>query len=114
MSTEPWSAYCLDCADLVDEALALDTVSFPSPRSTRSSPPRAWVPRFPANLDHLQGGTVCEWSNGVPVNDQYGSDPAYVGVVVSVTAEAGHPDGRPKATQYGMPSNDFGALPISA
>ncbi len=34
------------------------------------------------------GGSVCEWSNGVPMNDQYGVGPDYVGVTISVVPRA--------------------------
>jgi len=105
VSAEPSSRYGLDCADLVDEALALATVTVPvaavDPLVTAAGVGTA-IPRRTSIIS--QGGTVCEWSNGVPVNDQYGSDPAYVGVVLSVLPRPAS-GWSAKATQYGMPSN---------
>ena len=56
------------------------------------------IPRRAAIL--AVGGSVCEWSNGVPMNEQYGVEPDYVGVTISVVprAAAGWSE---YATQYG-------------
>ncbi|GGI44952.1 hypothetical protein GCM10010932_07190 [Agromyces flavus] len=43
------------------------------------------VPRMTSILSI--GGLACEWSNGEPYNSQYGGNPAYAGVLVTVVPE---------------------------
>lgn len=102
---EPASRLGLDCAGLVDEALALAVLSAPveaaDPLVTASGVGIA-IPRLTSILS--EGGTVCEWSNGSPMNSQYGVEPGYAGVTVSVLPmpAAGW---SAKATRNGMPSD---------
>ena len=105
---EPESRYGLECDALVDDALAADTfsvaVSEVDPLVTASGVGIA-IPRNTSILS--QGGTVCEWSNGVAMNTQYGYVPDYVGVAVSVTPR---PDAgwSAQATSKGMPGEVYG------
>jgi hypothetical protein len=102
---EPASRYGLECDDLVDEALATGTFSVAvaavDPLVTASGVGIA-IPRRTSILS--QGGMVCEWSNGVAMNTQYGYVPGYVGLVVSVTPR---PDAgwSAQAAANGMPSD---------
>jgi len=104
-SLEPASRYGLDCASLVDEALAPAVLTVPvdpvDPLVTASAVGIA-IPRPTSVI--AEGGTVCEWSNGAPYNSQYGGNPAYAGVTVSVLPEpaAGWSS---RAAQYGMPAD---------
>ena len=82
---QPASRYGLDCGTLVDPALVsglfTTEVAAVDPILSESGVGIA-IPRRSAIL--AVGGSVCEWSNGVPMNDQYGVEPDYVGVTISV------------------------------
>lgn len=105
-SGQPASRLGLDCDALVDESLALALFSVPvstvDPLVTASGVGIA-IPRRTSIIS--EGGTVCEWSNGAPSNTQYGAEPAYAGVTVSVLPM---PAGgwSANAARYGMPSDD--------
>ncbi|MFD4420077.1 hypothetical protein ACFWN7_01045 [Agromyces sp. NPDC058484] len=103
---QPASRYGLDCGTLVDPALVSGLFSTEvaaiDPIVSESGVGIA-IPRRAAIL--AVGGSVCEWSNGVPMNDQYGVEPDYVGVTISVVprAAAGWSE---YATQHGMPAEE--------
>jgi hypothetical protein len=103
---QPASRYGLDCGTLVDLALVsglfTTEVTAVDPILSESGVGIA-IPRRSAIL--AVGGSVCEWSNGVPMNDQYGVGPDYVGVTISVVprATAGWSE---YATQHGMPAEE--------
>lgn len=103
---QPASRYGLDCATLVDPALVSGVftteVAAIDPILSESGVGIA-IPRRAAIL--AVGGSVCEWSNGVPMNDQYGLEPDYVGVTISVVprAAAGWSE---YATMHGMPDEE--------
>lgn len=103
---QPASRYGLDCATLVDPALVsglfTTEVAAVDPILSESGVGIA-IPRRSAIL--AVGGSVCEWSNGVPMNDQYGEEPDYVGVTISVVprATAGWSE---YATLHGMPAEE--------
>ncbi|WP_308797414.1 hypothetical protein [Agromyces silvae] len=83
---QPASRYGLDCDTLVDPALinALFPVSVaPADPIVTASGVGISIPRRTSIMSI--GGTVCEWSNGVASNDQYGVSPEHVGVTISVT-----------------------------
>ena len=74
-------------------------------RSTRSCRSRASASRSRGARDPRRRRLVCEWSNGVPMNEQYGVGPDYVGVTISVVprAAAGWSE---NATQHAMPADE--------
>ena len=103
---QPASRYGLDCGTVVDPALVsslFTTEVAPVDPILSESGVGIAIPRRAAILG--VGGSVCEWSNGVPVNDQYGVEPDYVGVTISVVprAVAGWSE---YATQHGMPAEE--------
>lgn len=106
---QPASRYGLSCDTLVDPALvdALFTtpVSAADPIVTASGVGHS-IPRRTSIM--AVGGTVCEWSNGVADNDQYGTNPDYVGLTISVTPQpaAGW---NPRAAHY-FRSGEFSAV----
>lgn len=83
---QPASRYGLTCDTLVDPALVAALFSSPveaaDPIVTASGVGIS-IPRRTSIMSI--GGTVCEWSNGVATNDQYGTSPDYAGVTISVT-----------------------------
>ena len=101
---QPASRYGLDCSTLVDPPC----VGPLHDRSRRggSDPLGVGVgiaiPRRAAIL--AVGGSVCEWSNGVPMNDQYGVGPDYVGV--TIRSSRGRRGWSEYATQHGMPADE--------
>jgi hypothetical protein len=103
---QPASRYGLDCGTLVDPALVsglfTTEVTAVDPILSESGVGIA-IPRRSAIL--AVGGSVCEWSNGVPMNDQYGDEPDYIGVTISVVprATAGWSE---YATMHGMPAEE--------
>lgn len=103
---QPASRYGLDCGTLVDPALVTGLfgteVAAIDPILSESGVGIA-IPRRAAIL--AVGGSVCEWSNGVPMNEQYGVEPDYVGVTISVVprAAAGWSE---HATRHGMPADE--------
>ncbi len=103
---QPASRYGLDCGTLVDPALVsglfTTEVVAVDPILSESGVGIA-IPRRSAIL--AVGGSVCEWSNGVPMNDQYGVGADYVGVTISVVprATAGWSE---YATLHGMPAEE--------
>ncbi|TYL54012.1 hypothetical protein [Agromyces mariniharenae] len=103
---QPASRYGLDCATLVDPSrvsnLFSTDVAAVDPILSESGVGIA-IPRRAAIL--AVGGTVCEWSNGVAMNDQYGTEPDYVGVTISVVPRP--VEGWSEvATQHGMPADE--------
>ena len=103
---QPASRYGLDCGAMVDPSvvsgLFTTDVAAVDPILSESGVGIA-IPRRAAIL--AVGGSVCEWSNGVPMNDQYGVGPDYVGVTISVVPRpaAGWSE---YATQHGMPADE--------
>jgi len=103
---QPASRYGLDCVTLVDPALVsgifTTEVAAIDPIRSESGVGIA-IPRRAAIL--AVGGNVCEWSNGVPMNDQYGVEPDYVGVTISIVPRpaAGWSE---RATLHGMPAEE--------
>lgn len=103
---QPASRYGLNCGALVDPALVSGVftteVAAIDPILSESGVGIA-IPRRAAIL--AVGGSVCEWSNGVPMNDQYGVGPDYVGVTISVVPRAigGWSE---YATAHGMPAEE--------
>ena len=103
---QPASRYGLDCGTVVDPTLVsglfTTAVAAVDPIVSESGVGIA-IPRRSAIL--AVGGTVCEWSNGVAMNDQYGVEPDYVGVTIAVVprAAAGWSE---HATQHGMPAEE--------
>lgn len=100
----PQSRYGLDCDTLVDDALiaaAVPSAADADPLVTATGVGIA-IPRMTSILS--VGGDVCEWSNGAPQNDQYGSNPEYSGIVVEVLPR---PDAgwSARAASFGMPDN---------
>jgi hypothetical protein len=109
----PASRYGLDCGTLVDPALVsgifTTEVAAIDPILSESGVGVA-IPRRAAIL--AVGGSVCEWSNGVPMNDQYGVEPDYVGVTISVVprATAGWSE---YATAHALPAEESACDPTS-
>lgn len=111
--TKPVSRYGLDCATMIDESLAsalFTTAVAPTDPIVTAAGVGFAIPRRTSIL--AVGGTVCEWSNGVASNDQYGLESTYVGVTVSVLPRPvdGWSD---LAVAHGMPGDgnrceDFG------
>ena len=103
---QPASRYGLDCGTLIDPTLVsglfTTDVAAADPILSESGVGIA-IPRRSAIL--AVGGSVCEWSNGVPMNDQYGTEPDYMGVTISVVPRpaAGWSE---YATQHGMPAEE--------
>ena len=101
---QPASRYSFDCETLVDPALVSDlftTAVEPVDPIVTASGVGIAIPRVTSILS--VGGTVCEWSNGEAMNSQYGSEPEYVGVTISVLPQpaAGWSE---RAVRYGMPA----------
>ena len=105
---QPASRYGLDCGTpasihalvsglFTTEVAAIDPILYGVRRRDRD-PQTDRDPR-------RSGGSVCEWSNGVPMNDQYGWDPDYVGITISVVprATAGWSE---YATMHAMPAEE--------
>jgi hypothetical protein len=102
--TQPASRYPLTCDDLVPaQAIAdmFDVALEPVDPLVTAGGAGISVPRMTSILSI--GGLACEWSNGEPANSQYGANPAYAGVLVTVLPpqDAGWSAG---ATDAGMPS----------
>ncbi|RXZ68020.1 hypothetical protein [Agromyces albus] len=100
---QPASRYGLDCESMIDDsfvsALFTSAVAPVDPIVTAAGVGIA-IPRRTSILS--LGGTVCEWSNGAPANDQYGVGPDYFGVMVTVVPRP--VDGwSERAVRYGMP-----------
>jgi hypothetical protein len=103
---QPASRYGLECGTLLDPALVsglFATEVAPIDPILSESGVGIAIPRSSAIL--AVGGSVCEWSNGVPMNDQYGLEPDYSGLTISVVprATAGWTE---YATQHGMPTDE--------
>lgn len=102
---QPASRYSFDCGTLVDPALVSDlftTAVDPSDPIVTASGVGMAIPRTTSILS--VGGTVCEWSNGKPTNSQYGWEPDYVGVAVSVLPQPAS-GWSERAVQFGMPED---------
>ncbi len=103
---QPASRYGLDCGTLVDPAsvsgLFATEVAAIDPILSESGVDIA-IPRRAAIL--AVGGSVCEWSNGVPMNEQYGLEPGYTGLTISVVPR-GAAGWSQFATQHGMPTDE--------
>lgn len=103
---QPASRYGLECETLIDDALVSDlftTAVAPADPIVTASGVGISIPRGTSILS--VGGTLCEWSNGVAVNDQYSGNPEYVGVMVSVVPQPA--DGwSDRAAKYGMPREE--------
>lgn len=83
--TQPASRYDLTCDELVPPNVVSDMFDVPlepvDPLVTAASAGIS-VPRMTSILSI--GGLACEWSNGEASNSQFGSNPAYAGVLVTV------------------------------
>ena len=105
---EPASRYGLACETLVGASavseLFTTEVALADPIVTASGVGIA-IPRQTSILS--EGGTVCEWSNGAANNDQYGSNPDYVGVTVSIVPRPAE-GWSEHAVANGMPSDFSG------
>ncbi len=103
---QPASRYGLDCETLIDSTLVSNlftTAVAPTDPIVTAAGVGIAIPRRTSILS--MGGTVCEWSNGVAMNDQYGWESEYVGVAVSVVPRP--EDGwSERATRYGMPRDE--------
>lgn len=103
---QPASRYGLDCATLIDDTVATGLftteVGIVDPIVTASGVGIA-IPRATSILS--EGGTVCEWSNGVAYNSQYGWNPAYVGVTISILPRPAE-GWSLQATDHGMPLDE--------
>lgn len=116
---QPASRYGLTCEMLIDASVVSDffiTDVAPADPIVSASGVGIAIPRRTSVLS--EGGTVCEWSNGLPYNDQYGHDLDYVGVTVTVVPQptAGWSE---RAVAFGMPSDfsschDFGCTANAA
>ncbi|MFE5670924.1 hypothetical protein ACFQ58_04850 [Agromyces sp. NPDC056523] len=106
VTAQPASRYGLDCGTLVDPALVsgifTTDVAAIDPILSESGVGVA-IPRRAAIL--AVGGNVCEWSNGVPMNDQYGVEPDYVGVTIAVVPRAAAGWSQ-RAIVHGMPAEE--------
>lgn len=104
---QPPSRYNLSCDTLVDAALVSDLLPSevaPADRLVTESGAGIGIPTHSSILSI--GGTVCEWSNGMPMDNlQYGGNPGYVGVIVSVVPR---PTGgwSEAASAYGQPADE--------
>ncbi|HEU4756151.1 MAG TPA: hypothetical protein VFS72_05785 [Agromyces sp.] len=100
---QPASRYDLTCDELVPPNLVSDMFDVPlgpvDPLVTAASAGIS-VPRM-TSIPAV-GGLACEWSNGEAYNSQFGSNPAYAGVLVTVVPkqDAGW---SARATDAGMP-----------
>ncbi|MFC9558591.1 hypothetical protein [Agromyces sp. NPDC056965] len=105
---QPASRYGLDCATLIDDSVAsglfTTEVGIVDPIVTASG---AGINILRPTSILSEGGTVCEWSNGVAYNSQYGWNPAYVGVTVSILPRPAE-GWSVNATNYGFPRDDRG------
>lgn len=103
---QPASRYGLGCATLIDDTVATGLftteVGIADPIVTASEVGIA-IPRATSILS--EGGTVCEWSNGVADNSQYGWNPAYVGVTISILPRPAE-GWSMAATKRGMPLDE--------
>lgn len=105
---QPPSRYGLECETLLDESVIADlftTEVGPADPIVTASGVGIAIPRRISILS--QGGTVCEWSNGAPYNDQYGWTPDYVGVTVSILPRPAE-GWSERASAYGEPRDDSG------
>ena len=105
---QPASRYGLDCATLIDDTVATGLftteVGIVDPIASASTI-GINIPRPTSILS--EGGTVCEWSNGAGYNSQYGSNPAYVGVTVSILPRPAE-GWSGKAMNYELPRDERG------
>ena len=103
---QPASRYGLDCATLIDDTVATGLftteVGIVDPIASASAV-GIDIPRFTSIIS--EGGTVCEWSNGEVYNSQYGWNPAYVGVTVSILPRPAE-GWSGKATNYELPRDE--------
>ncbi|GAA1057639.1 hypothetical protein GCM10017608_00410 [Agromyces luteolus] len=103
-SEPPVARYDLDCDGLVPATLVGDLFAAPveptDPLVTASSVGIS-LPRMTSIV--AVGGLACEWSNGEPSNSQYGTNPAHVGLLVTVVPPpaGGWSD---TAVRFGMPA----------
>lgn len=82
---QPASRLELDCETLVDDDVVaglFNVAVAPADPIVTASGIGIAIPRHTSVLS--VGGTLCEWSNGEPENDQYGTNTDYTGVMVSV------------------------------
>ncbi|MGR0221805.1 hypothetical protein [Agromyces sp. ZXT2-6] len=104
-SVQPPSRYDLDCDELVSPNSIVPMFSVPvaptDPLVTAAGAGIA-VPRMTSILS--VGGLACEWANGEPFNSQYGTNPAYVGVLVTVVP--------PQAAGWSTQATDAG-IPVA-
>ena len=103
---QPASRYGVDCATMIDDALvsALFATSLePVDPIVSASGVGISIPRDTFTL--AVGGTVCEWSNDVPIGTFVGLEPKYVGVHISVVPRpaAGWSE---KAARFGHPRDE--------
>lgn len=102
-SVQPASRYDLTCDELVPPSNVSDMFTVPlSPADPLATAAAAGisVPRMSSILSI--GGLACGWSNGAEYNSQFGSNPAYTGVLVTVVPPQAS-GWSPAATDAGMP-----------
>ncbi|MGR2752187.1 hypothetical protein [Agromyces arachidis] len=105
-SAQPASRYDLTCDELVPQQAVSDMFDValePVDPLVTAAAAGISVPRMTSVLS--VGGLACGWSNGAEYNSQFGTNPAYTGVLVTVVPpqDAGW---SPRAIQAGMPAPD--------
>lgn len=103
-SVQPASRYDLTCDELVPPSAVSDMFDIalePSDPLVTAAAAGISVPRMTSVLSI--GGLACSWTNGAAYNSQFGSNPAYTGVLVTVVPpqDSGWSQ---RATQAGMPA----------
>lgn len=102
-SVQPASRYDLTCDELVPPTTIADmfTVALaPADPLATAAAAGISVPRMSSIVSI--GGLACEWSNGVEYNSQFGTNPAYTGVLVTVVPPQAS-GWSPGAIDAGMP-----------
>jgi hypothetical protein len=102
-SVQPASRYDLTCDELVPPSNISDmfTVALaPADPLATAAAAGISVPRMSSILSI--GGLACGWSNGAEYNSQFGTNPAYTGVLVTVVPPQAS-GWSPAATDAGMP-----------
>jgi hypothetical protein len=102
-SVQPASRYDLTCDELVPPSNIFDMFSValaPADPLATAAAAGISVPRMSSILSI--GGLACGWTNGAEYNSQFGTNPAYTGVLVTVVPPQSS-GWSPAATDAGMP-----------
>lgn len=102
-TVQPASRYDLTCDELVPAANVSDMFTAalaPADPLVTAAAAGISVPRMSSILSI--GGLACGWSNGAEYNSQFGTNPAYTGVLVTVVPPQAS-GWSPAATDAGMP-----------